>query len=129
MYREFFALGNFGENDAWNVCYIFRVLFSLFQGLSITTYRRVYFSLCLFFAISGRRTQRKFKPRKKIPIYVKMILEEYTCIIRQSETCMLVLSKYRFAIVFREVNHIQIITLAVSTFWHGKCLIIMYFLR
>ena len=46
------------------------VLFSLFQGLSMKTYRRVYFSLCLFLAISGRpRTQRKLNPRKKFPIY------------------------------------------------------------
>ena len=43
-------------------------LFSLFQGLSMKTYRRVYFSLCLFLAISGiLRTQWKLNPRKKIP--------------------------------------------------------------
>ena len=34
------------------------------------TYSRVYFSLCLFLAISRRsRTPRKFNPREKIPIY------------------------------------------------------------
>ena len=35
------------------------------------TYCRVYFSLCLFLAISGRsRTQRKLNPREKFPISV-----------------------------------------------------------
>ena len=34
------------------------------------TYSRVYFSLCLFLAISGRsRTQQKLNPREKLPIY------------------------------------------------------------
>ena len=34
------------------------------------TYSRVYFSLCLFLAISGRsRTQRKLNPRENFPIY------------------------------------------------------------
>ena len=34
------------------------------------TYRSVNFSLCLFFAISGRsRTQRKLNLREKFPIY------------------------------------------------------------
>ena len=34
------------------------------------TYSRVYFSLCLFLAISGRsRTQWKLNPREKFPIY------------------------------------------------------------
>ena len=46
------------------------VIFSLFQGLSMKTYSRVYFSLCLFFAISRRlRTQRKLNPREKFAIY------------------------------------------------------------
>ena len=46
------------------------VLFSLFQGLSVKTYSRVYFSLCLLLAISGRsRTQRKLNPRENFPIY------------------------------------------------------------
>ena len=50
---------------------IFRVgKFWLFQGLSVKTYSRVYFSLCLFLAISGRsRTQRKLNPCEKFPIY------------------------------------------------------------
>ena len=46
------------------------VLFSLFQGLSMKTHSRVYFSLCLFLAVTGRsRTQRKLNPREKFPIY------------------------------------------------------------
>ena len=46
------------------------VLFALFQGLSMKTYSRVYFSLCLFLVISGRsRTQRKLNPREQFPIY------------------------------------------------------------
>ena len=48
------------------------VLFSLFQGLSVKTYSRVYFSLCLFLTMSGRsRTQRKLNSREKFPIYGK----------------------------------------------------------
>ena len=47
-----------------------QVLFSLFQGLSMKTYSRVHFSLCLILAISGRsRTQRKLNPHEKFPIY------------------------------------------------------------
>ena len=46
------------------------VLFSLLKGLSMKTYSRVYFLLCLFLAITGRsRTQRKLNPREKFPIY------------------------------------------------------------
>ena len=53
------------------------VLFSLFQGLSMKTYNKVYFSLCLFLAISGRsRTQRKFNSREKFPIYGTLNTEE-----------------------------------------------------
>ena len=45
-------------------------LFSLFEVFSMENYHRVYFSLCLFLAISGRsRTQRKLHPREKFPIY------------------------------------------------------------
>ena len=55
VYWEFFASGKFwrkwrlegGLNFHW-------VLFSLFQEQSMKTYSRVYFSLCLFLAISGR---------------------------------------------------------------------------
>ena len=66
VYREFFASGNFGENDAWKVCYIFTESYFCY----LKTYSRVYFSLCLFLAISGRsRSQRKLKPRKKFRIY------------------------------------------------------------
>ena len=47
-----------------------QVLFSLFQLLSMKMYSRVYFSLCLFLAISGRsRTQRKLNPRENFLIY------------------------------------------------------------
>ena len=46
------------------------VQFSLFQILSIKTYSRVNFSLCLFLAISGRsRIQRKLNSREKFRIY------------------------------------------------------------
>ena len=46
------------------------VLILLFQGLSMKTYNRVYFSLSLFLAISGRsRTQRKLNPHEKFRIY------------------------------------------------------------
>ena len=42
-----------------------RVLFFLFQGLSMKTYSRVYFSLSLFLAISRRsQTQRKLNQRE-----------------------------------------------------------------
>ena len=51
------------------------VLFSLFQGLPMKTYSRVYFSLCLFLAISGRsRTYRKLNPHEKFPIYGSTVL-------------------------------------------------------
>ena len=44
------------------------VLFSPFQGLLIKTYCRVYFSLCLFLAISGRSELNwKFNHTTKIP--------------------------------------------------------------
>ena len=47
-----------------------RVLYSLFPGLSVKTLSRVYFSLCLFLAISGiSQTQQKLNPREKFPIY------------------------------------------------------------
>ena len=52
-----------------------RVLFSLFQGLSMKTYSGVYFLLRLFLGISGRlRTQRKLNPREKYPIYGMMMM-------------------------------------------------------
>ena len=70
-YREFFALVNFLRK--WHlegVLNFHRFLFLLFQGLSINKYSRVYFSLCLFLAISGRsQTQRKLNPCQKFPIY------------------------------------------------------------
>ena len=68
--------GIFRVGKFWRKCRLegvlnfHRVLFSLFQGLSVMTYSRVYFSLCLFLAISGRsRTQRKLNPRENFPIY------------------------------------------------------------
>ena len=71
VYREFFALGKF-----WRKCRLegvlnfHWVLFSLFQGLSMMMYSRVYFSLCLFLAISGRlRTRRKLNTHEKFTIY------------------------------------------------------------
>ena len=69
--REFFASGIFLRKCRFEgVLNIHWVLFSLFQGLSMKKYSRVYFSLCLFSAILGRsRTQRKLNPRKKFPIY------------------------------------------------------------
>ena len=55
------------------------VLFSLFQGLSMKTYSRVYFSLCLFLANSGRsRTQRKIKSHTKNSRYMVTGREIYT---------------------------------------------------
>ena len=69
-------IGNFSRREFWRkwhlegVLNFHRVIFSLFQGLSMKRYSRVYFSLCLFLAISGRsRTQRKLNPREKFPIY------------------------------------------------------------
>ena len=48
----------------------FSVVFSLFQGLAMKMYSRVYFSLWKYLAISGRsQTQLKLNPRKKLPIY------------------------------------------------------------
>ena len=42
------------------------VLFSLYQGLPMKTYSRVYFLLCLFLAISGRsRSKQKLNTREK----------------------------------------------------------------
>ena len=67
LYREIFRVGKF-----WRKCRLqsvlnyHRVVFSLFQGLSMKTCSRVYFSLCLFLRISGRsQTQRKLSPREK----------------------------------------------------------------
>ena len=69
VYREFFASGKFWQKlRLEGVLNFHRVLFLLFQGLSMKTFSRVYFSLCLFLAISGRsRTQRKIKSMQKIP--------------------------------------------------------------
>ena len=51
------------------------VLFSLFQGLSMKMYCRVYFLLCLFLAISGRsRTQQKLNPHEKFLIYGRFFI-------------------------------------------------------
>ena len=65
--------GIFCVRKFWQKCHLegvlnfHRVLFSLDQGLSMKTYSRVYFSLCLFLAISPRsRTQQKFNPSEKI---------------------------------------------------------------
>ena len=66
IYREFFCVRKFWRK--WHLEGFHWVLFSLFQGLSMKTYGRVYFSLCLFFAISERSgTQPKLNPREKIP--------------------------------------------------------------
>ena len=49
---------------------VFRVIFSLFKGLSMETYSRVYFSPCLFLTISDRSwSQGKLNPCGKFPIY------------------------------------------------------------
>ena len=66
-----FRVGKFWRKWRLEVVLNFhRVLFSLFQRLSMMKYSRVYFSRCLFLAISGRsRTQRKLSPRGKFPIY------------------------------------------------------------
>ena len=68
--------GMFCVGKFWRKCRLegvlnfHRVIFLLFQGLSTKTYSRVYFSLCLFLAISGRsRPQRKLNPREKFSIY------------------------------------------------------------
>ena len=65
-------LGNFSRREFFAKCRlegvlnIHGVLFSLFQELSMKTYSRVYFSLCLFSVISRRsRIQRKLNSRKK----------------------------------------------------------------
>ena len=69
-------IGNFSRREILAKMTLDRcVKFSLspifvFDGLSMKTYRRVYFSLCLFLVISGRsRTQRKLNPHEKFPIY------------------------------------------------------------
>ena len=73
VYQEsrIFRVGKFWRK--WRLEGVFnfhRVLFSLFQGLSMETYSRVYFSVCLFLAISGRlRTKQKLNPCEKFPIY------------------------------------------------------------
>ena len=66
-----FCIGKFWRKQCLEgVLNFHRVLFSLFQGLLMKTYNRVYFSLRLFFAISVRSwTQRKLNPREKFPIY------------------------------------------------------------
>ena len=62
------------------------------------TYRKVYFSLCLFLAISGRlRTQRELNPRVKFPIYS----------IPVKQTCYLVMT--------------GMITLAKPSCWWWHC--------
>ena len=67
----FFRVGEFWRK--WRlecVLNIHWVLFSLFQGLSMKMYNRVYFSLCLFLAVSGRSlTQRKLNPCEKFTTY------------------------------------------------------------
>ena len=46
------------------------------------TYSRVYFSLCLFLAISERsRTQRKLNPREKFPIYGIIFINYAVCVL------------------------------------------------
>ena len=51
------------------------VLFSLFEGLSMKTYNRVYILLCLFLVIPGTtRTQWKLNPCENFPIYGNWIL-------------------------------------------------------
>ena len=76
VYREFFVSRNFGENNAWKVCYIFTE--SYFRYFKDSQWRQIVgfiFSLCLFLAISGRsRTQRKLNPHDKFPIYGKWYL-------------------------------------------------------
>ena len=78
VYRNF-RVGQFLRNWRLDGVLIFHwVLFSLFQGLSVKTYSRVYFSLCLFLAISRRsRTQQKLNPREKFPIYGILIATSY----------------------------------------------------
>ena len=70
IYLKFFASGNFAKMPEY-VLYFHWVLFSLFQGLSMKRYCRVYFSLCLFLAILERsRTRWKlhvYKPTRKFP--------------------------------------------------------------
>ena len=68
-----------------------RVLFSLFQVLSMKMYSRVYFSLCLF--LGGFREVAKIKPTRKIPhiryigkIYQHMYMKYGHWGIRLSET-------------------------------------------
>ena len=68
VYQEFFA--SLRKRRLEDVLNFHRVLFLLFKGLSMKIYSRVYFSLCLFLAISRRlRTQRKLNQHEKIPIY------------------------------------------------------------
>ena len=70
VYRVF-RVGKFWRKWRLERCVKFHwVLFWLFQGLSMKTYNRVYFSLCLFLTISGKsRTRQKLNPREKFLIY------------------------------------------------------------
>ena len=47
----------------------YRVIFSLFQGLSMKTHSRIYFSLCLFLAISRRSGTTLTRKKPDIPMY------------------------------------------------------------
>ena len=71
IYWEFFTSGNFCQNKEMGVLFFHGILFSLFEGIFVDyIYGRVYFSLCLILAISGRsRTQWNLNPRKNFPIY------------------------------------------------------------
>ena len=68
---EIYCVGKF-----WRKCRlegvlnIYWVLFSLFHGLSMKTYSKVYFSLCLFFCDFKKvANSAKINPRKKFPMY------------------------------------------------------------
>ena len=51
--------------------------FLLFQGLSMKTFSRVYFSMCQFLAISGRsQTQRKLNQCEKLSIYSTRLIKK-----------------------------------------------------
>ena len=65
VYWEFFASGNFGENDAWKVCWIFTL--SYFCYVKDSQWRRIvgFIFRCVYFW----RFQGKLNPRKKFPIY------------------------------------------------------------
>ena len=78
------------------------VLFLLFQGLSIKTYRRVYFSLSIFCDFREVANSAKIKPTRKIPEIWYTILY-LTCLFTDGIVLRVCLADY-VMFVYRQVT-------------------------